>query len=376
MSEALDLAAKARGRTSPNPMVGAVVVGDGQVIGRGFHAKAGEPHAEVFALREAGEMARGATLFVSLEPCSHIGRTPACAPLVVEAGIAEVFAAMEDPNPLVAGSGLRYLTEHGVVVHVGLMQSEARRLNEAFVKRVTTGLPFVELKVAMTLDGKIATASGKSRWISGEAARDWVQHRRDAADAVLVGANTARLDNPQLTVRLPAHDGRQPLRCVVTASGQLDAGLSLFTDGAAETVVFCPDGRTDSSLDAQNDIRDVAQNDRRGVGGLRDAGVQIVELSGCGGMDLTAMLRWLAERGCNDVLVEGGGQINASLLRAGLVDRVSVFVSPKLFGGDAPSGFGALGVDDPAQAFWIEDPEVSQLGEDWLFRGRPTRRGN
>ncbi|MBV8083934.1 MAG: bifunctional diaminohydroxyphosphoribosylaminopyrimidine deaminase/5-amino-6-(5-phosphoribosylamino)uracil reductase RibD [Chloroflexi bacterium] len=346
MSEALDMAARGRGRTSPNPMVGAVVVRDGAVVGRGFHPRAGEPHAEVFALREAGALARGATLLVTLEPCSHVGRTPPCAPAVIEAGIATVYAAMEDPNPLVAGRGLQLLSDAGVEVHVGLMEREARRLNEAFVKRVTTGLPFVEIKVALTLDGKIATSSGRSRWITGEPAREWVQRRRDAADAILVGAETARLDNPRLTVRLPNHDGRQPLRCVVTASGRLDPSLGLFTDGAGDTVVFCPEGTA--------------------VPG------QAVPLPvGPDGLDLDAALIWLANRGCNDVLVEGGGQLNAGLLRASLVDRLSVFISPKVFGGDAPGGFGELGVNDPAQALKLHDLEVTCVGDDWLFQGRP-----
>src|SRR5579862_6819159 len=241
MSQALELAARARGRTSPNPMVGAVIVRDGQVVGCGYHHRAGEPHAEVLALSEAGKLARGATLYVNLEPCSHFGRTPPCAPTVVDAGIAQVFAAMEDPNPLVAGAGLRFLSEHGVAIHTGLLEAEARKLNEAFIKRVTTGLPFVELKVAITLDGKIATASGRSRWISGEESRRWVHQRRDQADAVLVGANTVRLDDPQLTVRPAPADHRQPLRCVVTASGDLPPNAHILTDGAAETLVFCPE---------------------------------------------------------------------------------------------------------------------------------------
>jgi len=354
MREALDLAATACGRTNPNPMVGAVVVKDGRVVGRGCHQRAGEPHAEVLALREAGELARGATLYVTLEPCSHLGRTPPCAPAVAEAGIVEVFAAMEDPNRLVSGAGLRLLGERGVQVHVGLLEDEARRLNEAFIKHVGTGLPFVEIKVAMTLDGKIATASGRSRWISGEAARQWVQERRDRAGAVLVGANTVRLDNPQLTVRLADHDGRQPLRCVVTASGNLPADAMLVTDGAAETVVFHPTG-----------------------GPLRGEWQQrTVDLpAGNAGVDLRAALSWLAARGIIDVLVEGGGTLNAVLLRAGLVDRVSVFVAPKLFGGAAPGGFGELGVTDPAEAFQLEGLQVQQIGQDWLFRGRPARAG-
>jgi diaminohydroxyphosphoribosylaminopyrimidine deaminase/5-amino-6-(5-phosphoribosylamino)uracil reductase len=356
MSEALDLAAQARGRTSPNPMVGAVVVRAGQVVGRGYHHRAGEPHAEILALREAGERARGATLIVNLEPCSHIGRTPPCAPAVIEAGIADVIVAMEDPNPLVAGSGLRLLREHGIAVQVGLMEAEARRLNEAFVKRVTAGLPFVELKVAMTLDGKIATSGGRSRWISGEAARAWVHQRRDQADAVLVGANTVRVDNPQLTVRPAPADGRQPLRCVVTSSGELPAEANLLTDGAARSVVFQAAGggeETDVPL-------------------AQDGMVSRVEVpTGEDGIDLRAVMRHLAESGINDVLVEGGAQLNAGLLRAGLVDRVSAFVAPKLFGGSGPGAFGELRVYDPAKAIQLEDLSVERIGADWLFRGRP-----
>ena len=354
MSQALDLAARARGRTSPNPMVGALVVRDGQVVGRGWHHRAGEPHAEVLALREAGELAGGATLIVTLEPCSHFGRTPPCAAAVAEAGIAGVYAAMEDPNPLVAGAGLRYLSERGITVHVGPMEDGARRLNEAYLKRITTGLPFVEVKVAMTLDGKIATASGRSRWITGEAARAWVHRRRDAADAVLVGANTVRQDNPQLTVRPAPADGRQPLRCVITSSGNLPPDAALATDGAAETVVFAPTG-----------VPLPPQWERLGEG---------TPSSGEGGVDLRAVVETLASRGVNDILVEGGAQLNAALLRAGLVDRLSAFVAPKLFGAGGPSGFGELLVDDPNRAIHLEDVRVEPIGEDWLFQGRPVRR--
>lgn len=359
MSEALELAARARGRTSPNPMVGAVVVRNGQVVGRGWHHRAGEPHAEVLALREAGELARGSMLFVTLEPCSHVGRTPPCAPAVAKAGVAEVFAAMEDPNPLVAGGGLSYLRSHGITVHTGLLENEARRLNEGFVKRITTGLPFVEIKVATTLDGKIATSAGRSRWISSEVARRWVHSRRDQADAVLVGANTVRLDNPQLTVRPAPSDGRQPLRCVVTASGDLPRNAVLLNDGAADTIVFCPAGTS---------LQELGRASIVAIGRVDS----LSEARNSAPVDLAEMLRHLTSRGVNDVLVEGGSQLNAGLLRAGLVDRVSAFVAPKLFGGCAPGAFGDLGVLDPGQAIRLQDLSVEQVGDDWLFRGRPV----
>jgi riboflavin biosynthesis protein RibD len=424
MSEALELAAHARGRTSPNPMVGAVIVRRGQVLGRGYHHRAGQPHAEVLALHEAGDLARGATLVLNLEPCSHFGRTPPCAPAVVEAGVAEVVVAMEDPNPVVAGSGLQLLRESGVTVQAGLMEAEARQLNEAFIKRVTTGLPFVELKVAMTLDGKIATSSGHSRWVTGDVARAWVHQRRDQADAILVGAGTVRADDPQLTVRPAPPDGRQPLRCVVSASGELPEECNLLTDGAAETVVFMgvgsqepgvgsrePRARSrepgagsresgarsrelgvgsrepgvgsrepragapaappgDSSLDAQNDKPKGARNDIAEAAKNDNPKWIVLEADDNGSL-LEPALRYLANHGINDVLVEGGAYLNASLLRAGLVDRVSAFVAPKLFGGSGPSGFGDLSVCDPSGAIRLEQLTVEQIGEDWLFRGRP-----
>jgi diaminohydroxyphosphoribosylaminopyrimidine deaminase / 5-amino-6-(5-phosphoribosylamino)uracil reductase len=370
MSEALELAAQARGRTSPNPMVGAVVVRDGRVVGRGYHHRAGEPHAEILALREAGELARGAALCVTLEPCSHVGRTAPCAPAVAEAGISQVFAAMEDPNPLVAGAGLRYLQGHGVAVHTGLLEAEARRLNEAFTKRISTGLPFVEIKVATTLDGKIATSSGRSRWISGETARAWVHQRRDQADAVLVGANTVRLDNPELTVRPAPADRRQPLRCVVTASGDLPAGAALFTDGAAETLVFGPEQSAPKGPTAVPFVVLGEAKQPRAEGAGADSSIEAVNDKGA--VDLGDVLRHLAQRGVNDVLVEGGAHLNAGLLRAGLVDRLSIFLAPKLFGGCAPGGFANLGVLDPGEAIHLGELSVEQVGEDWLFRGKPS----
>jgi len=357
MREALALAAQAIGRTSPNPAVGALVVAGGTVVGRGYHHRAGEPHAEVLALAEAGVRAAGATLYVTLEPCSHTGRTPPCAPLVAGAGLAHVIVAMEDPNPLVSGSGLRLLSERGLDVRTGVLEDDARSLNEGFIKRITTGLPFVELKVAMTLDGKIATDRGGSRWITGERAREWVHRRRDRCDAILTGAGTVRLDDPQLTVRLPEHDGRQPLRAVVTASGELDGGAAIFHQPAGRTVVFAPEGAV--------------------LPALPGASTEVVHLPPRGGgVDLGDPLRWLAEHGVNDVLVEGGAALNAALLKAGLVDRLSAFVAPKLFGGQsAPSAFGDLSVGEPDQAVQLADLEVTRVDEDWLFRGRPIVHG-
>lgn len=211
MKMALELAEKAAGRTSPNPLVGAVIVKNGQIVGRGYHKKAGSPHAEIHAMREAGENTLGATLYVTLEPCSHFGRTPPCSEAVINAGITEVYVAMQDPNPLVTGRGIRQMTDAGIRVRVGLLEKEAMRMNEIFVKYITTRLPFVMLKTAITLDGKIATVTGNSRWVTGEAARREVHRLRDRYDSILVGINTVLADDPALTCRLP-EGGRDPTR--------------------------------------------------------------------------------------------------------------------------------------------------------------------
>jgi len=364
MRQALALAAQARGRTAPNPSVGAVLVREGQVVGRGRTAPPGGPHAEVVALHEAGERARGATLYVTLEPCSHTGRTPPCAPAIAAAGVACVFAALEDPNPLVNGAGLRFLREHGIETHVGLLGAEAEMVAEPFLKRVATGLPFIEMKAALTLDGRAATASGHSRWITGEAARAWVHARRNIADAVMVGAGTARQDDPELTVRPPELDGRQPLRVVVSASGRLDPALKLFGGPLPGALVMVPPG-----IRAAAEARPAAEQMDRGMSWVE------VPQSAEGGVDLRQALAELARRGVNDVLVEGGAGLNAALLRAGLVDRLSVFVAAKLFGGNGLPGFGELGVEDPAQAVTLRETRVSQVGDDWLFQGRPSCSG-
>ncbi|MGH2470740.1 MAG: bifunctional diaminohydroxyphosphoribosylaminopyrimidine deaminase/5-amino-6-(5-phosphoribosylamino)uracil reductase RibD, partial [Chloroflexota bacterium] len=253
----------------------------------------------------------------------------------------------------VNGAGLRLLRERGVETHVGLLRGEAEAAAEPFLKRVATGLPFIEVKAALTLDGRAATASGRSRWITGDAARAWVHARRNTADAVMVGAGTARQDDPELTVRLPGLDGRQPLRVVVSASGRLDPALKLFGGPPPGALVFVPPGTR-----AAGEVRcEVAWVD--------------VPRSADGGVDMRQVLAELARRGVNDVLVEGGAGLNATLLRAGLVDRLSIFVAAKLFGGKGLPGIGDLGVEDPAQGLALRDVRVTQVGEDWLFQGRP-----
>ena len=352
MRRALQLARRARGRTAPNPMVGAVVVRDGCAVGEGYHHRAGEPHAEVLALRAAGEAARGADLYVTLEPCCHHGRTPPCTEAVLAAGVRRVFAAMEDPFPRVSGGGVRQLREAGVEVEVGLLEADARRLNEAFLKAVATGLPFVTLKMATTLDGKIATRTGDSRWITGEVARRHVQQLRNWHDAVLVGAGTARADDPLLTARL--RGARNPLRVVVSTNGRLPLDSQL--------------GRT--AADVPTLIAVAAAPDDV-VAGWRSVGADVVSAPAADGrVDLEALLRALLARGVHSVLVEGGAGLAGSLLDARLVDRLVMFLSPKIVGGtDAPGPVGGQGVERMADALALQNVQWRRFGEDLAVIG-------
>jgi len=350
MRRALRLAARARGRTAPNPMVGAVVVAGGTVVGEGWHPKAGEPHAEVFALRAAGDAARGATLYVTLEPCCHFGRTPPCTDAVVAAGVARVVTAMTDPFPKVAGGGIAQLRELGVEVEPGLLRAEAAELNRAYVRAVSTGLPWVTLKMAMTLDGKTATRTGDSRWVTGEAARKHVHRLRDWNDAVMVGIGTARADDPQLTARV--RGARNPLRVIIDHRGELSPE-SVLVRTARETPTLVVAGE-----DAQTTALEVA-----GVEVLRVPSVR-------GRADLTAALRGLVARGVHSVLCEGGPTLGGSLLDAGLVDEVLWFVAPKLLGGaDAFPALGGRGAERMRDATTLDQMRVRRLGEDVLVSG-------
>ncbi|MCL6480003.1 MAG: bifunctional diaminohydroxyphosphoribosylaminopyrimidine deaminase/5-amino-6-(5-phosphoribosylamino)uracil reductase RibD, partial [Peptococcaceae bacterium] len=311
MQMALDLARQALGRTSPNPMVGAVLVKDGRVIGQGYHTRPGTPHAEIHALREAGERAAGATLYVTLEPCCHQGRTGPCTEAILAAGVKRVVAAMTDPNPLVSGRGLERLRRAGIEVTVGVMEEEARRLNEVFIKYITTRRPFVVLKTAMSLDGKIATRSGESQWITGPQARLAVHRLRDRYDAVLVGINTVLKDNPSLTTRIPQEDGRDPVRVIVDSLARTPPEARVITQqSSAPTIIAVTE-------------KAPAQNLRR----LERAGAQIVVVPGNGPrVDLAGLMAELGRREITSVLVEGGGEIHASFLEARLVDKVIWFI--------------------------------------------------
>ena len=358
MDRALELARGVLGGVSPNPAVGCVILKDGVVVGEGANEAPGGPHAEVIALRQAGERARGGVMYVSLEPCSHYGRTPPCADAVAEAGLAAVHAAVRDPNPLVAGHGIERLRAAGIEVIEGEREDEARRVNEAFMKWVTTDLPFVYVKFAMSLDGKIATAAGDSRWISGERARAEVHRLRGLVDAVMVGANTARLDDPRLTAR-DGSDGektsaRQPLRVVVDAKASLSPQARMLGE-PGRTLVAATDGASEAARRA-----------------LTEAGAEIetVEAAPGGGVNPEALLRCLGEREVTSLLVEGGGRLIGSLLDARLVDKVIAFVAPVLVGGaDAPTPAAGRGVERIADALRLRDVETAVLDGDVMITG-------
>ncbi|WNG46307.1 bifunctional diaminohydroxyphosphoribosylaminopyrimidine deaminase/5-amino-6-(5-phosphoribosylamino)uracil reductase RibD [Archangium minus] len=355
MRLALEEAAKGLGRTSPNPVVGAVLVKRGRIIARGYHRRAGTAHAEVVALEAAGSKARGADLYTTLEPCDHYGRTPPCSQAILDAGVRRVFTGSSDPNPKVNGKGVARLRRAGVEVVTGVLKEDADRLNRPFFKAMSTGLPYVTLKAAVTLDGKLATATGDSRWVTGEAAREQVHRLRDQVDVILVGANTVRKDNPQLTTRLPDGNGKDPVRVVVDSHLSLSPKLTVFTQRSpARTVVATledPTGRKAKRFAA--------------------LGVDIWQLPAKGErVDLAALMRRIAKEGLNHVLVEGGAEMYGSFLREELADELLLFVAPKLIGSEGLSWTGSLGVKQMARALSVGKLSYEQVGEDLLIRAQ------
>lgn len=355
MARALELAAQAKGRTSPNPMVGALVVKDGRVLAAGYHQKAGTPHAEVIALEQAGPAARGATLYVTLEPCSHFGRTPPCVNKIIAAGIKEVVVAMVDPNPQVNGRGIKMLREAGIKVTVGVLQKEAEKLNEAFIKYITTHRPFVALKWAMTLDGKIATVTGDAKWISNSISRAYVHRLRDEYDAILVGINTVLRDNPSLTTRLAGKKGKDPLRIILDSSLRvpLDANV-VNLESPAPTIICC-----------------AAKADKEKISRLEEKGVIIWQLPGSAGrLDLSSLLDRLGEREVTSLLVEGGGTVIESFLRQRLADKLYCFIAPKIVGGElAKTPVEGEGVQSMAEAYQLTELNFENMAGDLLVTG-------
>ncbi len=352
MREALRLARRGLGLTSPNPMVGAVIAKDGRIVGKGYHRKAGSPHAEVLALRETGAEAAGADLYVTLEPCSHFGRTPPCTDQVVSAGIRRVFIAWQDPNPRVNGQGMARLKEAGLQVHLGLLEAKARRLNEAYHKFITTGLPLVTLKTACSLDGKIATREGESRWITGEQARRFVHRLRAHHDAVLVGAGTVLADDPELNVRLVR--GRNPRRIVVDSRGRTPSTAKILSSCKPPVIIA-----TTSQASAEWRNR------------LAETGSEILLLPERDRkVDLGALMKALGEKEITSLLVEGGGTLAAGLLEAELVDKVWFIFAPTIIGGaEAPSAVRGRGAAHLSDAWKLRQVRLRRLGDDLAIGG-------
>ena len=344
MAQALQLAERGLYSTSPNPRVGCVIVKDGRVVGQGWHQCAGEAHAEIHALKEAGDAARGATVYVTLEPCSHHGRTPPCADALVAAGVARVVAAMQDPNPQVAGNGLALLGKAGIRTACGLLEDAARALNAGFIKRMVMGHPWLRIKTASSLDGKTALSSGDSKWITGDAARQDVHRLRARSCAILTGVGTLLADDPQLNVR-GVETPRQPLKVVVDSRLNTPSTAQILRDG--NTLIVC------------------AEPDAKRMAALERAGAEILCLPGANAqVDLGALLSILARRGVNEVMTEAGATLNGALIAAGFVDEWVMYLAPVLLG-DGARGLFAL--PEPAQmqdrrALAIKD--VRQIGAD------------
>lgn len=355
MQRCLQLARRALGQTAPNPLVGAVIVQAGEVVGEGFHPGAGQPHAEVFALREAGDRADGATIYVNLEPCNHYGRTPPCSEALVAAGVAKVVVGMVDPNPLVAGGGIARLRAAGIKVVVGIEAEDCQRLNEGFIHRILYKQPFGILKYAMTLDGKIATSSGHSAWITSQSARDLVHQLRAACDAVIVGGNTVRSDNPRLTSRQA--NAHHPLRVVMSRTLNLPKEAYLWQTAEFPTLVLTEHG---VNLEFQQL--------------LRQKNVEVVELR-----SLTPMhaMAHLSARGFLSVLWECGGTLAARAIAEGSVQKILAFIAPKIIGGShAPSPIGDLGLTNMTQALALERVRWQTIGSDCLVEGYLPQKSN
>jgi diaminohydroxyphosphoribosylaminopyrimidine deaminase/5-amino-6-(5-phosphoribosylamino)uracil reductase len=356
MEQAISLARLAQGNVSPNPAVGAVLVKDGIVVGQGFTQPPGSSHAEIVAIEQAGENARGSTLYVTLEPCCHFGRTPPCTRAIIAAGISRVYMAMIDPNSAVAGKGRGVLEDAGLQTFVGEHEKQARELNEAYLKYITTGLPFITVKIAMSLDGKIATRSGDSKWISNAESRQFAHSLRHNSDAIMTGVNTVLADDPHLTTRSCGGRGgtttKQPLRIIVDGRGRTPQSARIFHET----------GKTILALG-----RLVEADEKEAFAAL---GAEILDMPSTDGIiELKSLFKILGDRQITSVLVEGGGILAGSLFDQGLVDRVYVFIAPIIIGGEAKTAVAGRGVDKLADAYSLERVTTTRFGEDTLISG-------
>ena len=355
MRIALSLARRGRGKVSPNPLVGAVLVKNGQIIGKGFHQRAGRPHAEINALKDAGNKALGADLYINLEPCCHYGKTPPCTDALIAHKIKRVFVGMVDPNPLVSGKGIKRLVNAGIQVTTGILEGEARKLNEVFTKYITEKMPFVIMKVASTLDGKIATRDGDARWITGEKARTFVHQLRNEVDAILVGVGTVKRDNPQLTTRLPQGRGRDPHRIILDTHLTIPLSSKLLhLDSQARTIIAT----------AQH----ASSGKARKLEGLAATILTVPTLRGR--TNLKALLKKLGTRDITSVMVEGGRETITSFLEQGLVDKLYLFYAPKIIMGKEAVGItGGPGKALIQEAIRVNDVTVRRMGDDILIEG-------
>ncbi len=355
MERALTLARRGEGRTTPNPPVGAVLVRDGRIVGEGFHARAGEPHAEIIALRQAGALARSAVLFVTLEPCAHHGRTPPCTEALIRAGVTRVVIGCGDPNPKVSGGGARELETAGITVESRLCGPECRRLIAPFAYHIASGRPFTTLKAAVTLDGKTATASGQSQWISSEAARHETHQLRNSVDAIMVGIETAIVDDPRLTTR-GIEDGRDPVRVVVDSTLRLPLESAILHVASPATTLIATTGK--------------APQERIDAVRATGAEVMVFATDGDSRVDLEALWKALGERNIQHLLVEGGATLNQAVLEAGLVQRMMVILCPLMLGGaDAPGIFRGRGVGALDDAIRLSDLRARPCGPDLIIEG-------
>ncbi len=355
MRLALREARKGIGRTSPNPCVGAVIVQDGTVLSRGYHKKAGTPHAEINALRKAGNKARGATMYVTLEPCNHTGRTPPCSHAVAVAGIKRVVVGMGDPNPLVSGSGINYLREKGIEVLSGVLEKECLELNLPFIKHITTGRPFVVMKAGMSLDGRLSYQKGKPGQMTGEKSLHRLHGLRNSLDAILIGSGTITADNPSLTTRLGSR-GRDPLRVILDSSLQLSLESKiLHLESSAPTLLFCSQSADEEKIARLTQLDGVL--------------VQPIGADKEGMLDLNDVLDNLGEMGICSLLVEGGGTIHSNFLRNGLVDRVMLFVAPLFAGSEGTPLLSGFTVNNRAKAPELRNVSYKRCGNDLLIQG-------
>jgi len=360
MMSAIRIAAKGAGRTSPNPMVGALIVKDGVVLGQGYHKRAGEPHAEINAINASGAKARGAELYINLEPCSHFGRTPPCADSVITSGIARVVIAMKDPNPKVAGRGIEKLKRAGIEVEVGILEEKAKKLNEVFIKHVTTGLPFVTMKAAVTLDGCIATRTGESKWITGEASRRHVHRIRARTDAILVGIGTVKRDDPSLTTRLARGRGKSPVRVVLDEALSISPSARVMKGHPGSCLIIATTDKAPTEKIEQ----------------LKGDNVKIIVYNGGDGLiPLRTLMKDLGSLGIASLIIEGGSEVNASAMNAGIVDKVTMYYAPRIMGGkNSIKVVGGAGIDAIADAVELENISIKHFDDDFLVEGYIKKR--